>query len=788
MFDVYSFYILASLVGGILKATVYKTGSWLAYGFAWLGSQILILESKLLAWVIDLSTFTTMPVVQDGWRIVRDLANLFFIAILIYIAFATILRLRGFSATQMLGKVLIIAILINFSLMIGGVIIDFSQVLMRYFLFAYLPDNTPHNGYSFSKQLASAMMFQKFWAPDQEISGVYLESLGDLLVVFSKLLFVMIFIFISAIVLGALVLLLLVRVFWLWFLLIFAPIAWVLSVVPLAVLSNYARQWWQKFLQYAFLGPIIAFFIYLAFSVVMYQENNRLTNIFATSSFSTATIGGGGGLGGGGGGAGGGSNGTGFDDFGEAGFFTTSAPTTSIFNIFTVMQLGLILGFLIAGLMAGSALSPKIAGGALKFLKIRGESIKQSLQQKAKETSWKTLDRTGVTKLGLRLEEGLGALAEKGKGGRFAATTLRVAGLAKLAELMQESKEKLKATTEERQKKYKREESSHLEKVLPSLTGFDRVAALKELADRDKLKDKYRDEIIKLFPRFGFEGTLNEIFKKRPYWSPEARELANKVITAATDQEKEQAQAQLVVFLGEKLKKTPTKDIAFPEEKPGDKFQETFSNAIATVLVQNRPPKDLFEKVKNYPLSEKKKYFSLLFRNAPGKNLEEKVEFLKSQGWQKLYNSAPGFQIIFGGDFKEAVRSTFSLEEKEEKLEEKIRTPEEKLEEEIQETQRNLQASQEEINRLTTELRILQQRLARTEAMEAEVPDKTSSRAQELRGRIESLRAEVESLKTKLIEKNEGFDNWRRILEEKRRELAKLKKKDESGSSLKEKI
>ena len=64
-----------------------------------------------------------------GWTTIRDLINLFFIFILLYAAISTILQYGNFQLKNVLAKIIIAALLINFSLMIGKMVIDASHIL-----------------------------------------------------------------------------------------------------------------------------------------------------------------------------------------------------------------------------------------------------------------------------------------------------------------------------------------------------------------------------------------------------------------------------------------------------------------------------------------------------------------------------------------------------------------------------------------------------------------------------------------------------------------------------------
>ncbi len=71
--------------------------------------------------------------VQIGWTISRDVANVFFILILLIIAIATILRVGSYNAKALLPKLIVIALLINFSLVFSYFIVDFTNVIGKGF-------------------------------------------------------------------------------------------------------------------------------------------------------------------------------------------------------------------------------------------------------------------------------------------------------------------------------------------------------------------------------------------------------------------------------------------------------------------------------------------------------------------------------------------------------------------------------------------------------------------------------------------------------------------------------
>src|SRR3989339_945464 len=98
---------------------------------------LLQIEMWLLMILAQYNNFIHEKGVVTGWTALRDLANMFFILILLIISFATIIRAQGYGYKQTLSRLIIVAILINFSRMIVGVLIDFSQVIMLTFVSAF---------------------------------------------------------------------------------------------------------------------------------------------------------------------------------------------------------------------------------------------------------------------------------------------------------------------------------------------------------------------------------------------------------------------------------------------------------------------------------------------------------------------------------------------------------------------------------------------------------------------------------------------------------------------------
>src|SRR3989344_19578 len=120
----------ATLVPSIALAVVLYflgvIGSTLVWVAGWVISFGVELNNNILS--------ADNAAVRVGWGISRDLANLGFVLAIIFIAFLTILRSAGYDTKQMLTRLIVAALLVNFSLVIAGAFIDFAGVISGFFL------------------------------------------------------------------------------------------------------------------------------------------------------------------------------------------------------------------------------------------------------------------------------------------------------------------------------------------------------------------------------------------------------------------------------------------------------------------------------------------------------------------------------------------------------------------------------------------------------------------------------------------------------------------------------
>ncbi|HCM45640.1 MAG TPA: hypothetical protein DIS54_02320, partial [Candidatus Veblenbacteria bacterium] len=261
-------FILITAVGLTAPQFAYAAFQWLSDSIAWLLlliagiiGELTITLIGLLVDVAQFNNFIDAPAVAKGWGIVRDVCNMFFIVILLLIAFGSVFRIEEYQYKKILGKLLIMAVLINFSKSIAGFFIDIAQVVMLTFVNGFKEAAAGNIIIGFG--IKEMFNFASNISNDTEASGQGLSGLEYLAAAFLAL----VTITITCIVVGIYLVVFLLRIVALWFLIIISPIAYALSAFP-GDAKKYSSQWWDYFGKYVTTGPILAFFLWLSLAVM----------------------------------------------------------------------------------------------------------------------------------------------------------------------------------------------------------------------------------------------------------------------------------------------------------------------------------------------------------------------------------------------------------------------------------------------------------------------------------------------------------------------------------------
>ena len=256
-------------VAPVVAAGAEATGNWLAerLGYiVWLlaiqfPAQILKLEIQIFSMVGPYNGFTTQTQVVSAWGTVRDLANMFFILILLLMAFGTILQVQGYGYRQLLSKLLLMAILVNFSKSIVAILIDFSQIVTLTFLAPVL--SSLAGNIVVALGLQNIMSLREDYKLNNDTAGAtqynsvsYLMAmiLGGIMMI------------ITTVIIGVILIMFVMRIIGLWIMVILSPLAFLAKAFP--KMSSYYSQWENELSKNLTAGPALAFFMWLAFSIV----------------------------------------------------------------------------------------------------------------------------------------------------------------------------------------------------------------------------------------------------------------------------------------------------------------------------------------------------------------------------------------------------------------------------------------------------------------------------------------------------------------------------------------
>jgi HPt (histidine-containing phosphotransfer) domain-containing protein len=258
----------------------------------------------------------TSRMVQAGWIISRDLANLGFVLFIIIIAIATILRFQEYGAKRTLGKLIAVALLVNFSLVFAGVFIDFSHMLANFFL-KNIQEGIGLGGLSSTliasynpqtylkvagecekwseeeKDPATGKVIKEkecleYISPEKlkiQGTGTIGQGLlkGDFAVIFTWVsgpIFTTILNLIVSFCLLALTAMLLIRYVSLNILLILVPLACLFIILPAT--KKLWDLWWNNLIRWVLFLPVVSFFYYLA--IFLSQKEQGLIAGIASQS------------------------------------------------------------------------------------------------------------------------------------------------------------------------------------------------------------------------------------------------------------------------------------------------------------------------------------------------------------------------------------------------------------------------------------------------------------------------------------------------------------------------
>ena len=96
-----------------------------------LSSAALFSSARLLDWAVEIPINLQNDLVTAGFKFTSGLVNLVIVVVFVLIAFSAILKFDAFGAKKALPKLILVALLVNFSMLIVGFFVDIAQVLFN---------------------------------------------------------------------------------------------------------------------------------------------------------------------------------------------------------------------------------------------------------------------------------------------------------------------------------------------------------------------------------------------------------------------------------------------------------------------------------------------------------------------------------------------------------------------------------------------------------------------------------------------------------------------------------
>lgn len=266
-----------SLTGCLAWAsyTAMSFGAWVA------GAMSVILNYAVQDLVVGMGLLVgNLTGITDAWVVLRDIANVFLLFLTIFIGIATILNLSSWNYKQLLWKVVIAALFVNFSLFFTKIVIDVSNLAATE-LYSLLLQQRPGLGAACLQSITAADFSDSECISDG-VAGAFWEQMRlatfydntkvapdvavdiSMRMVWVGLLGFILFL-VAAFIFGAAAFLLIGRFVILVLLMILSPIAFVAWVTKV---SGSGSKWWRTLLSQSFFAPAIFLMWWIALKIM----------------------------------------------------------------------------------------------------------------------------------------------------------------------------------------------------------------------------------------------------------------------------------------------------------------------------------------------------------------------------------------------------------------------------------------------------------------------------------------------------------------------------------------
>lgn len=263
--------------------------TWVSAGFIWIGVTVAtaaggVFEAALKYLIVDFGHYLGLikPGIDVGWTALRDIANIVIIGMFVFIAINIILGVHQFGDKKKVAQVLIVAVLINFSLLFTKVIVDASNFTAYQFYNSMVRGSGVNVNQSvgdagFEASLTSSGIAGKFMqllgikgvaGQDQQKLAEYARKPdAGALYALGYGLFAFIFLLAVAFVLLYGAFLIMSRAVLIVFLMLTSAVAFATWLIPQHYVEKGFAKWWESLLKTAFFAPILMALLWVTINV-----------------------------------------------------------------------------------------------------------------------------------------------------------------------------------------------------------------------------------------------------------------------------------------------------------------------------------------------------------------------------------------------------------------------------------------------------------------------------------------------------------------------------------------
>lgn len=232
--------------------------------------------STMLHWAMgnplgSLTNPVNNDIIRIGWTALRDLTNMFFVLGLAYIGLATALDISNkFRTGKTFAKLLLFALLINFTPVICGVVVDAANIISDFFL-SSVDFSTLSDAYGTAKLT---------------FIGITKDTIfGE--TIWTEFLVLTTYAFIGGTVLWLFALLFLMRIFIIWILVIISPLAFFAGIFDET--KKHFDSWWSMFTKWSFVAVPAGFFLYLSHHLLVAALRSKIAQTGDVGFFGRLT-------------------------------------------------------------------------------------------------------------------------------------------------------------------------------------------------------------------------------------------------------------------------------------------------------------------------------------------------------------------------------------------------------------------------------------------------------------------------------------------------------------------